>query len=67
MRVQMHAWKRGLKTGLYYLRTQAPAYPLPYGVARKSGVDPLASISPDASATTYTEMVRQEGCETCSA
>ncbi len=30
--LQLHAWRRGLKTGLYYLRTRAPAYPLPFGV-----------------------------------
>ncbi|RPD52381.1 ribonucleotide reductase large subunit, partial [Lentinus tigrinus ALCF2SS1-6] len=31
-RIQLHGWRSGLKTGLYYLRTQAPAYALPYGV-----------------------------------
>lgn len=31
--LQLHAWARGLKTGMYYLRTQAPAYPLPFGIA----------------------------------
>lgn len=37
----MHAWKGGLKTGLYYLCTQAPAYPLPFGV----GSLPLAAAA----------------------
>ncbi len=36
MRIQLHAWRRGLKTGMYYLRTQAPTYPQPYGVGRMS-------------------------------
>ena len=32
LRLQLHAWRRGLKTGIYYMRTRAPMYPLPYGV-----------------------------------
>ncbi|TFK81335.1 ribonucleoside diphosphate reductase large subunit, rr1, partial [Polyporus arcularius HHB13444] len=42
--LQMHAWRRGLKTGLYYLRAQAPAYPLPFGV----GSLPLPTGAPAA-------------------
>ncbi|TFK80003.1 ribonucleoside-diphosphate reductase large subunit [Polyporus arcularius HHB13444] len=33
MCLQLHAWRRGLKTGVYYLRTKAPASMLSYGVA----------------------------------
>ncbi|KAI0709402.1 ribonucleoside diphosphate reductase large subunit, rr1 [Earliella scabrosa] len=32
MRLQNRAWERGLKTGVYYLRTKSPSSPIPYGV-----------------------------------
>ena len=38
-RLQFRAWERGLKTGLYYLRTRAPVYPLPYGVEHNRAQD----------------------------
>ncbi|KAI0745888.1 ribonucleotide reductase [Earliella scabrosa] len=34
MNLQLRAWESGLKTGLYYLRTKAPSYPISYGLAR---------------------------------
>ena len=36
----MRAWECGLKTGLYYLRTKALSFPLPYGIS-------LRSVTPD--------------------
>ena len=33
--VQLYAWKHGLKTGLYYLRTAPPADPQPYGISHR--------------------------------
>ncbi|TFK90046.1 hypothetical protein K466DRAFT_574464 [Polyporus arcularius HHB13444] len=39
--LQLHAWARGLKTGVYYLRTQAPAFPLAFGL-----VTPTGTIAP---------------------
>ncbi|TFK78197.1 PFL-like glycyl radical enzyme [Polyporus arcularius HHB13444] len=30
--LQLRAWTQGLKTGIYYLRTHGPAYPLLFGV-----------------------------------
>ncbi|KAI0745595.1 ribonucleotide reductase [Earliella scabrosa] len=32
MHLQTRAWELGLKTGLYYLHTCAPAFPLPFGL-----------------------------------
>ncbi|KAI0740316.1 ribonucleotide reductase [Earliella scabrosa] len=32
MRLQNWAWEKGLKTGIYYLRTKPPASPIPYGL-----------------------------------
>ncbi|KAI0708382.1 ribonucleotide reductase [Earliella scabrosa] len=33
LRLTHHAWTRGLKTGMYYLRTRAPTFPVPYGLS----------------------------------
>ena len=33
--IQLYAWKHGLKTGLYYLRTAPPADPQPYGISHR--------------------------------
>ncbi|RPD77255.1 ribonucleotide diphosphate reductase large subunit 1, partial [Lentinus tigrinus ALCF2SS1-7] len=66
-RIQVHAWRRGLKTGLYYLRTQAPAYALPYGVGK---------IPTSSSATRHLRrsdipddepLIAIPACENCSA
>ncbi len=67
MRVQLHAWERGLKTGLYYLRTQAPAYPLPYGVGRIAAPAPAPVLSDDAGKAVDSGSVGEELCESCAA
>ncbi|KAI0723574.1 ribonucleotide reductase M1 subunit [Earliella scabrosa] len=33
LRLTHHAWTRGLKTGMYYLRMRAPSFPVPYGIS----------------------------------
>ncbi|RPD64428.1 alpha subunit of ribonucleoside diphosphate reductase [Lentinus tigrinus ALCF2SS1-7] len=66
--LQIYAWSLGLKTGLYYLRTQAPTYPVPFGVT------PLPN--PNRAATVATEQSTKAppkdpsppvSCEACSA
>ena len=37
MRLQNRAWEKGLKTGIYYLRTKPPASPIPYGLLSRPG------------------------------
>ncbi|RDX51351.1 putative ribonucleoside-diphosphate reductase large chain [Lentinus brumalis] len=62
--LQMHAWTRGLKTGLYYLRTQAPTYPRAFGVGAppvNEDVAPLVVQSTDAVVPS-----RSPHCESCS-
>ncbi|RDX47464.1 alpha subunit of ribonucleoside-diphosphate reductase [Lentinus brumalis] len=63
--LQMHAWKRGLKTGLYYLRTQAPAYPLPFGV----GALPSTSLpgGPDRPPAVFSRPTGAPVCDSCDA
>lgn len=61
--MHFHAWKRGLKTGIYYLRTKAPA------AAQKFTVDPelLTAIETDKARRRAEEISASEGCLHCSA
>ncbi len=60
--MHFHAWKRGLKTGIYYLRTKAPA------AAQKFTVDPelLTAIEADKAKRRAEELAAAEGCLHCS-
>ncbi|KAI0717705.1 ribonucleoside-diphosphate reductase large subunit [Cerioporus squamosus] len=59
--LQLHAWARGLKTGLYYLRTRAPAYPLAFGVdSISSSRKVVASITTGTDIQTESTTARQE-------
>lgn len=60
--MHFHAWKRGLKTGIYYLRTKAPA------AAQKFTVDPelLTAIEADKVKRRAEELAAAEGCLHCS-
>jgi ribonucleoside-diphosphate reductase alpha chain len=75
--MHFHAWKRGLKTGCYYLRTKAPV------AAQKFTVEPVTLLTTktetpdekkkrerkellDKLATEYEEE-ESKGCSTCSA
>lgn len=74
--MHFHAWKKGLKTGMYYLRTQAASQAVQFTVERQGGkmIEPLANPSAIqvASAEEGEDMVgptctMEEGCVTCSA
>jgi ribonucleoside-diphosphate reductase alpha chain len=74
--MHFYAWKKGLKTGMYYLRTQAATQAVQFTVERQGGkmIEPLANpaavqvaeanAGEDAIGATCT---MQEGCVTCSA
>lgn len=53
--MHFYAWRRGLKTGIYYLRTRAVAS------AQKFTVEPVRTI------TAVPEVKEEEGCVMCSA
>ena len=55
--MHFYAWRRGLKTGIYYLRTRAAAS------AQKFTVEPVRAIGGGGSATVPKE---EEGCVMCS-
>ena len=46
LKLQTRAWEQGLKTGVYYLRTKAPIYPLPYGMPALSSASSTDSDEP---------------------
>ena len=74
--MHFYAWKKGLKTGMYYLRTQAAAQAVQFTVERQGGtmIEPLpnpaaiqvagADAGEDVAGPTCS---MQEGCVTCSA
>ena len=64
--LQLHAWNRGLKTGLYYLRTRAPAYPLPYGVGSLPSL-PHKGKMREKTATAHEDNNGPPPCESCAA
>jgi ribonucleoside-diphosphate reductase alpha subunit len=61
--MHFHGWKKGLKTGIYYLRTKAPA------AAQKFTVDPdlLAAVQADKEKRDKEKFEVEEGCTMCSA
>jgi len=74
--MHFYGWKKGLKTGMYYLRTQAASQAVQFTVERQGGkmIEPLANPAAIqvASADEGEDMLgptctMQEGCVTCSA
>jgi ribonucleotide reductase alpha subunit len=61
--MHFHGWKRGLKTGIYYLRTKAPT------TAQKFTVDPelLSAVQADKERRDKEKFEAEEGCSMCSA
>ncbi len=75
--MHFHAWRKGLKTGMYYLRTKAATQAVQFTVEKQGGktIEPLIDQhtltvvednSIDASMTGATCSM-EEGCVTCSA
>lgn len=77
--MHFYAWKKGLKTGMYYLRTQAATQAVQFTV-QKQGSQQMDAVIPHASATTTQDdladmdlnvvegavCTMEEGCVTCS-
>ncbi|PQJ13160.1 ribonucleoside-diphosphate reductase subunit alpha [Flavipsychrobacter stenotrophus] len=78
--MHFYAWKKGLKTGMYYLRTQAAAQAVQFTV-EKQGSNDMSPMIPTTGATPATEndldsieadiisgpvCTMEEGCITCS-
>jgi len=70
--MHFYAWKKGLKTGMYYLRTQAASQAVKFTVENQGGKnmeavipEVVADVSNDVPAGPTCSM--EEGCVTCSA
>ena len=68
--MHFHAWKRGLKTGMYYLRTQAATQAVQFTVEKQASADispviPSAEKTNNAQTTTDIEPTQTDG-PTCS-
>ena len=75
--MHFHAWKKGLKTGMYYLRSQAATQAVQFTV-EKQAIEEIAPVIPNmeqhaANAGTDIEPTEvygpvctmEEGCVTC--
>ncbi len=58
--MHFYAWRRGLKTGIYYLRTRAVAS------AQKFTVEPTRLVGAVSSVSSVPEVKEDEGCLMCS-
>jgi len=73
--MHFYAWKKGLKTGMYYLRTKAASQAVQFTVEKQGGKtkEPLvdaqdvADANMDASLLNGGSCSMEEGCVTCSA
>jgi ribonucleoside-diphosphate reductase alpha chain len=71
--MHFYAWKKGLKTGMYYLRTQAASQAVKFTVENQGGKNMDAVIPEVVADSSEAEMPAgpscsmEEGCVTCSA
>ena len=70
--MHFYAWKKGLKTGMYYLRTQAASQAVKFTVENQGGKN-MDAVIPDVVAEMVNDVPEgpscsmEEGCVTCSA
>ena len=64
--MHFHAWKRGLKTGMYYLRTKAAADAIKFTVEKQAAetLEPMALVEQNQSDMSCS-LDNPEGCEAC--
>jgi ribonucleoside-diphosphate reductase alpha chain len=69
--MHFYAWKKGLKTGMYYLRTQAASQAVKFTVENQGGKN-MEAVIPDVVAEIVNDVPAgpscsmEEGCVTCS-
>ena len=61
--MHFHAWRAGLKTGMYYLRTKAATDAIKFTVEKKYKEQPAEEVKP---AKGVTEMSHEEQVAACS-
>jgi ribonucleoside-diphosphate reductase alpha chain len=72
--MHFYAWKKGLKTGMYYLRTQAASQAVKFTVENQGGGKNMEAVIPEVVGDSSQEEMpvgpscsMEEGCVTCSA
>ncbi|MET3979228.1 ribonucleoside-diphosphate reductase alpha chain [Mucilaginibacter sp. UYP25] len=72
--MHFYAWKKGLKTGMYYLRTQAASQAVKFTVENQGGGKNMEAVIPEVVSDSNQEEMpagpscsMEEGCVTCSA
>ncbi|MEC5142620.1 ribonucleoside-diphosphate reductase subunit alpha [Chitinophaga sp. 212800010-3] len=71
--MHFYAWKKGLKTGMYYLRTQAATQAVQFTVEKQAGHQIQPVVGQSGNSVVEEEIVvgavctMEEGCVTCSA
>jgi len=64
--MHFYAWKKGLKTGMYYLRTKAATDAIQFTVDKASLQEPIVAVSKDQrEAEISCSLDNPEGCEMC--
>mgnify|MGYP000960374509 CR=1 FL=1 len=66
--MHFYAWKKGLKTGMYYLRTKAAADAIKFTIDKAINQDPKLAVTEDEKqAAIACSLDNPDGCEMCSA
>ncbi len=73
--MHFYAWKKGLKTGMYYLRSQAAAQAVQFTVEKQAANDIEPGVQPNADSNNQIDVeptiadgavcTMQDGCISC--
>lgn len=63
--MHFHAWKKGLKTGMYYLRTKAAADAIKFTLEKQKAVEPTAEEIQQKQADMACSLDDPDGCIAC--
>jgi ribonucleoside-diphosphate reductase alpha chain len=64
--MHFYGWEKGLKTGMYYLRTKAATDAIKFTVEKNVAAEPAAQLVEDQQAAIACSLDDPDGCEMCS-
>ena len=64
--MHFYGWEKGLKTGMYYLRTKAATDAIKFTVEKSVAAEPAAQLVEDQQAAIACSLDDPDGCEMCS-
>lgn len=64
--MHFYGWEKGLKTGMYYLRTKAATDAIKFTVEKTVAAEPTAQLVEDQQAAIACSLDDPDGCEMCS-